>query len=1141
MLLLDFVDTETNNNAVPAVSKKPHLGEQTQKTIEIVPPVNNDLTSDSTIEHEDKTQVSGITLEITPITAPATSSPEIIPDIKQFPGIDENNLNKPLWDEIQSGNFDRNSIIERYKTLGETAVIENDRGLIDSHRRRAAHLGQFFTPAAIVEFITRLLKLDSTNLNPIIIDNSCGAGGMFRYLSPTCRIAGIEFEENAYLMAKALYPDADIINDDLNNHTELDNKVDFCLINPPFSIQLEKKNMKLENAGWGKLGPGSSILSHIAAMEVAIRAARGYVAAVVPTSFFENESTLTFERWINDHATKVMRIDLPAEAFKENGTEWHCSIVIYRLARYYGRNHTDTELIHLKINSLSELDEAITTWRLSGHETDLNKFFENNLKEYPLEDLVLKKHEEETESRIDFKSLPITEQDCARIVLSGDASRIRIKPNGLLAALKNQEIMDGFGEAYNNATKTNVSEFKMYTRRSNIIENPERIYDLKKKAEGLGIETVIDPQILNWVRNKKKWLKRQMTPFEQWIYQESMEQAVKNPSPGDVLIAINNVADRTMTITANKEYIVTKSAYRDALEITDDSGNTRDLENLDMNNFILKDYEPGKLIELNAENGIRNAYATLYKQRLKQLEKLGIDWLYPFQGDDVARMSLKDSNLLCFEMGLGKTRTIIALGLLYGCKHNLIVVEARLKDSFIKEFKTLKITDYKVIEDEKDLRNLKKFNIISYNKLWRPLNNKTKKTFGKALRRRFGYIAIDEGHGIKAQGSKQALAVRCLKSRYKLISTGTPIANYPRNIFSLLTFGWGDGTELNRYGYYTPVTRPNGYGYTSGTRQFKEDFVSIEWVTPQFDQTLDSGRKSREMPKIKDIRKWHAMLAPKIIRRTRDEPDVIKSIKIPDAKIEELIIKPDAAQVAHYKKWLDEFANWFKQQLELDKEGGHKIDQMIILAHLTKLQFASTIPQSPSTNFTGFEWIGDLTTKQAKTLELIKEAIANKEKIIVYSERPEFQKFIQTELKKINIASHVFIGEQGIDDRNDLLDDFKNNGTNVLLATTTCGGTGLNIPEANVVVIADTSWTPARQIQAYSRILRPQQKKQPRITLLRCDGTIDMYMRQLMNAKSNAINQGIDHSEYEEIDMKKWLSYRDFTIKMLKDEGYDID
>ncbi len=750
-LLLEFIDTETDNNTEPVVFKKLRQGEQTSQITENTPPVSPDTEVYPITEPEEKPQTSGISLE-TSTAAAAPSSPETVPDVKQFPVIAEDDPNKPLWNEIASGNFDRNSIIERYKTLGETAVIENDRGLIDSHRRRAANLGQFFTPGPIVEFITRLLKLDSTDLNPIIIDNSCGAGGMFRYLSPTCRIAGIEIEENAYRMAKALYPGANIIIDDLSNHTELDNKVDFCLINPPFSIQIERKNMKLENAGWGKLGPSSSILSHIAAMEVAIRAARGYVAAVVPTSFFENESTLTFERWIKDHAAKVMRIDLPPEAFKETGTEWHCSVVIYRLARYYGRNRTDSELIHLKLNSLSELDGAITTWRLSGHETDLNEFYKNTLKEYPLEDMVLQKYEEETESNTDFKPLPITEKDCARIVLSKDASRIRIKPNGLLAALKNQEIMDGFGEAYNNATKTNVSEFRMYTRRANIIENPDRIFELKKKAEGLGIETVIDPQILNWLRNKQKWLKRQMAPFEQWIYQESMEQAVKNPSPGDVLIAINNVDDSIITITAGKEYIVTQSRYRDAFEITDDSGNTRLLEYLDMNNFILKNYEPGKLVELNAENGVRTAYASLYKQRIKQLEKLGIDWLYPFQKDDVARMSLKNSNLLCNDMGLGKSIEIIALGLLYGCRHNLIVVEARLKESFINEFKKFKIIDYKVLEDEKDLRNLKKFNIISYNKLWRPLNNKTKKTFGKALRRRFGYIAIDEGHGIKAQG-----------------------------------------------------------------------------------------------------------------------------------------------------------------------------------------------------------------------------------------------------------------------------------------------------------------------------------------------------------------------------------------------------
>ncbi len=201
-LLFEFIDTETDSNAEPVVFKKLRLGEQTPQTTESTPPVNTDIKTDQIIEPEDKTQASGIPLETTTITAP--SSPEIAPDVKQFPVIAEKDPNKPLWDEIKSGNFDRNSIIERYKTLGETAVIENDRGLIDSHRRRAANLGQFFTPAPIVEIITRLLKLDSTDLNPIIIDNSCGIGGMFRYLSPTCRIAGIELEENAYRMAKAL-------------------------------------------------------------------------------------------------------------------------------------------------------------------------------------------------------------------------------------------------------------------------------------------------------------------------------------------------------------------------------------------------------------------------------------------------------------------------------------------------------------------------------------------------------------------------------------------------------------------------------------------------------------------------------------------------------------------------------------------------------------------------------------------------------------------------------------------------------------------------------------------------------------------------------------------------------------------------
>lgn len=147
----------------------------------------------------------------------------------------------------------------------------------------------------------------------------------------------------------------------------------------------------------------------------------------------------------------------------------------------------------------------------------------------------------------------------------------------------------------------------------------------------------------------------------------------------------------------------------------------------------------GEWICLHAQDGIKSLYPELYREKLKRMEKLGINWLWQFQKEDVARMCMKNTNLMCWSMGLGKTRGIIAMALMYGVKHSLVVVEPKLKDEFVKEFKNLGITDYQIITHEKHLKNLKKLNLIAYNLLWRPLNDHTKKTFAKAMRRRFQF------------------------------------------------------------------------------------------------------------------------------------------------------------------------------------------------------------------------------------------------------------------------------------------------------------------------------------------------------------------------------------------------------------------
>jgi len=984
------------------------------------------------------------------------------------------NPNESLWKNILETPANdvftiRDFILHNYKTLGQTVKIEGDRGLADMARRREANYAQFFTLTEIVQFITTALYLDKTDKKPIVVDNSCGIGGMFRYLSPSCLKTGIELETQAYHMAARLWPDAHIVQDSLINHPII--KGDYFLINPPFSMQLEQKNIPLDNAGWGGLGPNSSIQSHIAALEIAIKNASNYVAAVLPMGYFTNENTYTFEKWVNEHAELVLRVDMPAEVWKDAGTAWPCSIVIYHTRfRHYNRKSAFIRTI----TKLGDLSAVLEEWKRTEHYTEV--VGDLDLIDNAFQEHTRPQKKEEQQITIAEPDLPFPDSEHAgvKIALAPDSSGLVIRPSNLLDALKVQQYKDGMGQQWNDGLKAYTKESDVKLRRKHILNNPGVVSSLRNDLEVANLGVTLDPQVWRWLLKKQHWMKRQLTPFEQYIKKD------------------------------------------------------------------------GEWTCLNKDNGIRAMYPELYKARERQLKALGIDWLWDFQKDDVIRMSLKNTNLLCWSMGLGKTRGIIALALLYGCKHNLIIVEPKLKEEFIKEFRELNITDYQVIESEKDLKQLKKFNLIAYNKLWKPLNEHTKRTFAKAMRRRFQFIAVDEAHKIKAKDSEQAQAVRMLKARYKLLSTGTPIANYPRNIFSLLVFGWGDGTELNGYGYYNPIeqTSDRGYtsGYTTGTRQFKEDFISIEWVTPQFEQTLDKGMKSREMPKIKDTAKWWTMMSPKIIRRQREEPEVAAFVTIPKPEISTELIKMSPEQVKHYKHWLDEFAAWFKEQLRLEKQSeGHKIDQMVVLAHLTQLQFASTIPQSKKTNNEHIQWPGGITTKQRRTLDLIEEALSKQEKIIVFSERPDFQKLMQQELKTRGIKSHVFIGSQGIKNRNVVLNDFKNNGTHVLLATTTCGETGLNIPQANVVIIADTSWTPSKQIQAYSRILRPQQTRKPRIYMLRAKGSIDEYMQQLMDAKSEAIDEGIDYQDASEFDPAKWLSYRDFTVKMLKEEGYDMN
>jgi predicted RNA methylase len=248
-------------------------------------------------------------------------------DPRQIPFDIQGDPNEDLWRAVKEGKLDREKVFYEYKSLGQTVTIEGNRGIPDLAKKRALNFQQHFTPTIIARFLAQALRLDIPGTPASVVDNSCGIGRMFQFLNPSCDLIGIEVEEKAYHMARTLFPNANIIHDDLINHPRI--IADYFVINPPFSIQLEKKNCGFANAGWGVLGPGTSIKSHIAAMETAINSARYFVAAMLPTGYFTNEETLTFERWVNQRAKLVYRLDIDGKAFTKYGFTWPCSVVIY--------------------------------------------------------------------------------------------------------------------------------------------------------------------------------------------------------------------------------------------------------------------------------------------------------------------------------------------------------------------------------------------------------------------------------------------------------------------------------------------------------------------------------------------------------------------------------------------------------------------------------------------------------------------------------------------------------------------------------------------------------------------------------------------------------------------------------------------
>ncbi|MFH0874754.1 MAG: SNF2-related protein [archaeon] len=991
------------------------------------------------------------------------SEQEIIKEVKQErkilriepSGKTYTQLNTEIKLSIHNETWHKDDLIKYYEGLG--IEIKSENGILGLHNAREKNLGQFFTPLWASKLIVELLSIPC---NATVLDNSMGSGRLAWHLPNKKLFTGIEYEAQAYEVAKRVYPDSCIIQDNLVNHVA-DNRFDYVLINPPFSLNLKSLHGNLIHISYG-----GGVLSQVAAMEIGLRAVkdRGYLAAILPENVWKLESTRVLHRWIKENSQEIARIRLPKSTFI--GTEWRTTLFIFHKTSW----NSDSTVEPFTDELSSEQDTPLVIGRFQ--QTVFNRdVIDYSVSRNSREPVILEKlsKAEEAIQSINKRKLSWNSEN-PRVLVTSVKNRLHFMPNNALAAIKMENIKANFQVEYDYSLRDYADTLKKSLVLDKVWIGEKHIHELEifTYFEKYGLDYEISPVLVNWLKKKKRFYNRESLAFEQWI---------KPTEESDWECRFDEDGIKTIL-------------------------------------------------------GLYNHRQRIFRRCCKEFPHLNV--LYDFQKDDLIRLSLKKSAIIAWQQGLGKTKLGIALAILKDCKKNLFIVPSHLKATWVKEFKNFGINAH-IIEEKADISQLSMFNLITFNALKKKVDSrKTKfrtdkrsgkavdkaKTFADILRKKFKFVIVDEAHYLSNKSTSQTKAVSKMKPRYWYLMTGTPIGNTVKNIYSLLDIGWKAGSPFFPY----------------NTKQFREEFVTVEWVTPEFDDTLSKGRTAQQMADVKNVEVFVDLMKAKWLRRVKAEPEVQRCIAIPKPHIVDVQCKPEQEQLIHYKKHLEEFAVIFKRYMHPEEDKEHKVDQSIVLAMIQNLQFCSIIPQHPKVNpDEDFTYKGDKTTTQKKILELIKAHYAEGRKIILFTQRPDFCDLLGDWLKKENIESVVFTGKINIDKRNKRLDDFKYNGINVMLASINVTDTGLNIPQANIAIIAEADWKWSKIDQAYSRILRPQTKESPTVYCIHTNGTIDNYLWQHAYRKKDAIDEALEGRE--DIKKEKWVHWKDFIVEMLEQEG----
>ena len=547
-------------------------------------------------------------------------------------------------------------------------------------------------------------------------------------------------------------------------------------------------------------------------------------------------------------------------------------------------------------------------------------------------------------------------------------------------------------------------------------------------------------------------------------------------------------------------------------------------------------------IETKAET-VSTEYLSKLDRRAKNFK--WDKFIKPKQREGAYRIAYNRNMLLGDSMGTGKTITSIAAADLTLTRHLLVLVPAKLAGNFASEFAkwaphrfvlnlaqqtgVVKATQIMML---RELHKLKKPTVLILNyESWA----QNYSILSDIIELQFDGVIMDEAHNFK---NKETHAFKGIKKLVSANNTCVKCKGFVSQINNRCRECDWDSTTATDADFTKMKSMRKLILPMTGTFLMNSPadiWPALNIIMPR---TFDSLKMFLELFAHQgDDGKWYfkeggadrltRQLGPKYLKRTMED----MGIELPRQEVKTETITLDGYD--EQRQILDDLA----KHAALELAGGEVVSITAIIAQITRQRQAAADPNGIKIQVDedehGMPIMENLTCGKVAKLDWLENKVAEDvlfkgKRVAVFSQFSSLFPEIKRRLESLGISVVICDGNTSRVQMDIVRTDFDRNSPDkgkfqVVLANFRVGGAGLNFTDITQTYELDAPWNPAMRDQAKARTRRIGQTEETNYTILELAGTIDEWMRSLVQMKHDMIDGFNMAAEGASVDMTELL------------------